>query len=94
MLRNPATRHGVVYRCAARTVFLVVSRIAIAHFRSEKIQGQISQKTTPNNDYFRAVRITEASVTIDVDMIHRIVDEILYRWDTYGVTRENHIEHL
>jgi hypothetical protein len=32
-------------------------------------------------------RITEAASTIDADMIHRIWDEIAYRWDICRVTR-------
>jgi len=44
LLRNPASHHGVVYRCRARTVLFVVSRTAISRFRSEKIQDQASQK--------------------------------------------------
>jgi len=43
LLRNFASHHGVVYRCEARTVLFAVSGIAILHFRSEKIQDQISQ---------------------------------------------------
>ena len=39
-------------------------------------------------------RITEAVATIDVDMIHRIWEEIVYGWDICRVTRENHIEQL
>jgi hypothetical protein len=39
-------------------------------------------------------RITEMIATIDADMIHRIWDEIAYRWDICRVTRGNHIEHL
>jgi len=38
--------------------------------------------------------MTEAVATIDVDKIHRIWDEITYRWDICRVTRENHIEQL
>jgi hypothetical protein len=38
--------------------------------------------------------IPEAVATIDVDIIHRIWDEIAYRWDICRVTRGNHIEHL
>jgi hypothetical protein len=39
-------------------------------------------------------RITEAVATIDADMIHRIWDEVAYRWDICRVTWGNHIEHL
>ena len=39
-------------------------------------------------------RITEAAATVYADMIHRIWDEIAYRWNIYRVTRENHIEQL
>jgi hypothetical protein len=39
-------------------------------------------------------RVTEAVATINADMIHRILDEIAYRWDICRVTLENHIEHL
>jgi hypothetical protein len=39
-------------------------------------------------------RITEAVATIDAGMIHRIWDEIAYRWDIFRVTRENQIEYL
>ena len=42
----------------------------------------------------RRAWITEAVATIDVDMIHRIWEEIAYRWDICRVTRENHIEQL
>ena len=52
ILRNPPSHHGVVCRCGARTVLFVVSRIAIAHFRSEKIQDQVSQKVTPKEWLF------------------------------------------
>jgi hypothetical protein len=38
--------------------------------------------------------ITEATATLDVDMIHRIGEEIFYKWDIRHVTRGNHIEHL
>ena len=38
--------------------------------------------------------ITEAVATLDADMIHRIWDEISYRWDICRVTLENHVEHL
>jgi len=38
-------------------------------------------------------QITEVVTTIDADMIHRIWDEIAYRWDICCVTRGNHIEH-
>jgi len=31
-------------------------------------------------------QVTEVVVTIDVDMIHRIWDEIAYRWDICCVT--------
>jgi len=37
---------------------------------------------------------TEAVMTLDVDMIHRIWEEIFYKWDICHVTRKNHIEHL
>ena len=46
LFRNPASHHGVIYQCAVCTVLFVISRIAIAYFRSEKIQGQVS-KTSP-----------------------------------------------
>jgi hypothetical protein len=49
---------------------------------------------TPKNDYFSVVEIAEAVATIDADMIHRIWDEIAYRWDIGRVKRGNHIEHL
>jgi hypothetical protein len=39
-------------------------------------------------------RITEVVAMMDVDMIHRIWDEIAYRWDICCTTRGNHIEHL
>jgi hypothetical protein len=39
-------------------------------------------------------RITAAVATIDVDTIHRIWDEIAYRWDICRMTREKHIQHL
>jgi hypothetical protein len=39
-------------------------------------------------------RITEAAATIYADTIHRIWEEIAYRWDICRVTRENCIEHL
>jgi hypothetical protein len=39
-------------------------------------------------------RITEAVATIDVDMIRRIWDETVYRWDICRVTRGNHNKHL
>jgi hypothetical protein len=39
-------------------------------------------------------RITEAVATIDADMIHRIWEEIIFRWDIRRVTRGNHIEQL
>jgi hypothetical protein len=39
-------------------------------------------------------QIPEGVATINADMIHRIWDEITYRWDICRVTRENHIEHL
>jgi hypothetical protein len=38
--------------------------------------------------------LTEAVVTIDVDMIHGIWDEITYRRDICLVTRGIHTEHL
>jgi hypothetical protein len=38
--------------------------------------------------------ITEAAATIDVNMIHRIWDEIVYGWDMCYVTRGNHSEQL
>jgi hypothetical protein len=38
-------------------------------------------------------RITEAVAAIDVDMIHRIWNEVADRWDIRRVTRENHTEH-
>jgi len=53
-------------------VLFVVSPFAITYFRSEKIQDQVSQKITPKNEYCSVARITEASATTDVDMIHRI----------------------
>ena len=56
LLRNPGSLHGVVYRCGVRAVLFVVSRIAIVCFRSEKIQDQVSQEFTPNNDYFNVVQ--------------------------------------
>ena len=40
------------------------------------------------------VRKAEAVATIDAYMIHRIWEEIAYRWDICRVTRGNHIEHL
>jgi hypothetical protein len=52
LFRNPTTHQGVVYQCGVRKVLFVVSRIAIASFRSEKIQDQVSQQITPKNDYF------------------------------------------
>jgi len=39
-------------------------------------------------------RITEEVATTNVDMIHRIWEEIAYRWDLYCVTRGNHNEQL
>jgi hypothetical protein len=39
-------------------------------------------------------RITEAVATIDLDMIHRIWDDIAYRWDICRVTREKEIHNL
>jgi hypothetical protein len=39
-------------------------------------------------------RITEAAVTIDVDMIRRIWDEIVYRWDICCVKRVNYIQQI
>jgi len=39
-------------------------------------------------------QITEAFATIDANMIHRIWDEIAYRWDVCSVTRKNHVERL
>jgi hypothetical protein len=39
-------------------------------------------------------RIAAAVATVDVDMSHRIWDEIAYREDICRVTQENHIEHL
>jgi len=56
LFRNPGSHHGVVYRCGVRTVLFVVSRIAIACFRSKKIQDQVSQENTPKNDYFSVVQ--------------------------------------
>jgi hypothetical protein len=47
MFRNPASHHGIVYQCGVRTVSSVVLRIAIAYFRSKKIQDQVSQKHHP-----------------------------------------------
>ena len=38
--------------------------------------------------------LTEAVTTIDVDMIHRIWDEIAYSWDICRVTRGNHNDQL
>jgi hypothetical protein len=38
--------------------------------------------------------ITEVVTATDADMIHRICNEIAYRWDICCVTRGNHIEHL
>jgi hypothetical protein len=38
--------------------------------------------------------ITEVVTTIDVDMIHRIWDEVAYRRDICRVTRGNHDEQL
>jgi len=93
LLRYPAIRHEVTYRCGQLKVLLVASRIAVAHFRSEKIQDQVSQKFAPHKDYFSALRITEAVETTDADMINRIWYEIAYRWDICHVTRGNHIEH-
>ena len=43
LLRNPATHHGVAFRRAARALLFVASRIAIDHFRSVRIQDQVSQ---------------------------------------------------
>jgi len=41
------------YTSAERaTVLCVVSRIAISHFRSEKIQDQVSHKITPKEWLF------------------------------------------
>jgi len=56
LLRNPASPHGVMYWCRACTVLFVVSRIAINHLRSKKIQGQVLQKITPENDYFSVIQ--------------------------------------
>jgi len=75
-------------------VLFVVSPFAITYFHSEKIEDQVSQKSTPKNECYSVVRITEAVVTIDADMMHGIWDEIVYRWDSCRVTRGNHIEHL
>jgi len=55
-VKNPASHHGVVYQCGVCSVLFVVSRIAVAYFRSEKIQDQVSQKITPKNDYFSVVQ--------------------------------------
>ena len=38
--------------------------------------------------------IIEVVATIGANMIHRILDEIAYRWDICCMTRGNHIEHL
>jgi len=51
-LGNSASHHGVVRRVGARTVLFVVAQIAIAHFLSEKIQDQVSQKVTPKEWLF------------------------------------------
>jgi hypothetical protein len=55
LLRNPASRHGVMYWCRVFTVF-VVSRSAITHFHSKEIQDQVSQKITLKNDYFSVIQ--------------------------------------
>jgi len=47
LFRNPASHHVIVYQCGVPTVSFVVSRIAIAYFRSKKIQDQVSQKHHP-----------------------------------------------
>ena len=39
-------------------------------------------------------RTTEAVATTDVDMIHRVWDEVAYWLDIWFVTRGNHTEHL
>ena len=39
-------------------------------------------------------RLTEEVATIDAGMIHRIWDEIAYRWDICRVSRGNHIQQL
>ena len=43
LLRNPALHHGVTFRREALTVLFVVSQVAITHFRSVRIQDQVSQ---------------------------------------------------
>jgi len=57
LLRNPASHHEVMCWCRACTVLFVVSRIAITHFHSKKIQDQVSQKITPKNDYFSVMQL-------------------------------------
>jgi hypothetical protein len=39
-------------------------------------------------------QVTEAVVTIDADMIHRIWDEIALRWDICHLTRGTRSENL
>ena len=63
LFRNPASPHGIVYQCGVRTVLFAVSRIAIAYFRSEKIQDKVSQKHHPKNDYFSVVQYNQFDET-------------------------------
>jgi hypothetical protein len=58
------------------------------------IKGKVFVPALPASLGELRARITEAVETIDADMIHRIWDEIAYRWDTCRMTRGNHIEHL
>jgi hypothetical protein len=57
LLRNPTSHHGVMYWCRACTLLIVVSRLAITHFHSKKIQDQVSQKIPPKNDYFSVIQL-------------------------------------
>ena len=60
----------------------------------EYVKDKVSVPRLPANLEDLRAPITEAVVTKDADMIHRIWDEIAYRCDICRVTRGNHIAHM
>ncbi|GFG30986.1 hypothetical protein Cfor_07973, partial [Coptotermes formosanus] len=58
------------------------------------VKDKVSVPPLPASLEELRTQITESVVNIDADMIHRIWNEIAYRWDTCRVTQGNHTEHL